>query len=119
MSPFARVPGFHTALKRFLTYRFESRRLITAVRSPILLVHARDDADIKSTHSRSLMQTLSGSSTPTAQHFGKFGTVSRVKRPTQSGQTYGDVTHLELAHGGHNSPNWHDETMLLMKELLQ
>ena len=102
-----------------MTYRFETSRLIGAVRSPILLVHALDDADIKSTHSRALMALLSGASTPVTERLGKFGSVSRVKRPAVGGEAYGGVTHLELAHGGHNGVQWSDETMLQIRELLQ
>jgi len=65
------------------------------------------------------MAELSGSSTPSSERLGKFGSVSRVKRPAIGGEAYGEVAHLELAYGGHNGVQWRDETMLKIRELLQ
>ncbi|KDQ11453.1 hypothetical protein BOTBODRAFT_114438 [Botryobasidium botryosum FD-172 SS1] len=58
LGPMRTFPWVMRFIKRFIQHPFDTASIITTVKSPILLVHAKDDSEIIPTHSSNLFSAL-------------------------------------------------------------
>jgi len=123
LGPFRYFPSFQRTLLSFLRETWDTSAAINKTQSPILLVHAQDDTNIPSSHSKQLFSQLASTSTESrdsldrAAHIIERAGWGTVRRALGSGGK-AEVMYFEGISGGHNRVGLGEGVMELIAEML-